>query len=253
MHDFDNEADVRQPLAREKPRSVDEAAIDIRCGFIRKVYGLLFAQICVTTAVAAYIVVGAQDLNWLRSHEWVLWVSVIGTFSTICAMSCCEGATKSYPTNYIFLFTFTFFEAVMIGFVSAVFTWQSLMLCVMAVGVIFLALTMYAFNTHRDFTGHGPYLFVALCAVCMFGLILAILPAFGVHVEVGIIIYDFIVVLLFSFYIVFDTQMMLGEYGGHQIKFGIDDYVYAALHLYLDIVNLFVALLSLLGQRNDNF
>lgn len=253
MHDFDEEASARQPLNREKPRGVKEATNEIRAGFIRKVYGLLFVQILVTLIVAGYIVWGAQDLNWLRSHEWVLWVSVTGTFGTICAMACCDQAVKRYPTNYAILFTFTVFEAIMIGFLSAVFTWQSVMLSVGATGFIFLALTLYAFNTQRDFTGYAPYVFVSLCCLCIFGFALMGLRACGVSVELGILCYDFVAVLLFSFYIVFDTQLMLGEFGGHQVSFGIDDYVYAALHLYLDIVNLFVHLLSALGSRNDNF
>jgi len=56
-------------------------------------------------------------------------------------------------------------------------------------------------------------------------------------------------VLLFTFYIVFDTQLLIGEYGGHKVQFGIDDYVFAALNLYLDIINLFLHILSLFGER----
>jgi len=46
--------------------------------------------------------------------------------------------------------------------------------------------------------------------------------------------------LLFSFYIVYDTQKMLGSYGGHKVQFSVDDYCFAALNLYLDVINLFL-------------
>jgi len=40
--------------------------------------------------------------------------------------------------------------------------------------------------------------------------------------------------------------------GKHQkVQFGVDDYVFAALNIYLDIINLFISLLQLMGSRGD--
>lgn len=254
MNDFDDEVEARRPLVGSGATGgsfVKDAGVEVRLAFLRKVYALLCVQLLVTMAIAGLIVASAENRQWLRSNEWLLWLSVLGTMSTICALACCEKAVRRFPTNYIFLFTFTVFEAIMIGFVSAVFTWQSLMLAVGVTAFIFLALTLFSFNTTRDFTGYGPYLFVALTTLCVFGLLLMLLPTFGVHTQVGLLLYDCIAVILFSFYIIFDTQLMLGAYGGHAVELAVDDYVFAALHLYLDVVNLFVAILSLVGRRND--
>ena len=54
---------------------------------------------------------------------------------------------------------------------------------------------------------------------------------------------------IFAFYIVFDTQMMLGSWGGHKMEFSIDDYAFAALNLYLDIINFFLYILEIVGTR----
>eukprot|EP00438_Fugacium_kawagutii_P011117 Skav203188 [mRNA] locus=scaffold39:361567:361815:+ [translate_table: standard] len=54
---------------------------------------------------------------------------------------------------------------------------------------------------------------------------------------------------VFAFYIVFDTQLMLGSWGGHKLQFDIDDYAFAALNLYLDIINLFLYILEIVGTR----
>ena len=58
-------------------------------------------------------------------------------------------------------------------------------------------------------------------------------------------------VLIFSLYIVYDTQTIVG--GEHKnFQFDMDDYVLAALVIYLDIINLFILLLQLLqGGRRD--
>ena len=50
-------------------------------------------------------------------------------------------------------------------------------------------------------------------------------------------------------YIVFDTQMMLG--GKHKYSVSPEEYIFAALNLYLDIVNLFLFLLSIIGSARD--
>merc|ERR1719375_1213513 len=94
-----------------------------------------------------------------------------------------------------------------------------------------------------DFTGFGPYLFAGLMVLCMFGLVLSILGWCGVRIDWLLMFYDACGVLLFTFYIVYDTQLILGEWGGHQQQFGLDDYVFAALNLYLDIINLFLYIL----------
>ena len=50
---------------------------------------------------------------------------------------------------------------------------------------------------------------------------------------------------IFSLYIIYDTQVMLG--GNHKYSLSPEEYIFAALNLYLDIINLFMYLLSIFG------
>merc|ERR1719258_829892 len=79
----------------------------------------------------------------------------------VCTMTCAKDLTRTYPYNYVFLFAFTFFEAILVGFASANYTWQSVMLCAGLTAFIFFGLTVYAAKTETDFTGFGPMLFGA--------------------------------------------------------------------------------------------
>ncbi|CAJ1327237.1 unnamed protein product [Effrenium voratum] len=229
------------------------ASIAVRRRFVQKVYGLLTTQLALTVLIATEIVLLASAsgnvASWISSHEWLLWASVIGTFSIMCCMLCCRDAMRSYPTNYVLLFTFTAFEAVLIGLVSTMFTPQSLLLAAGVTTLIFLALTAYAMQAKTDFTGSAPYLFAGMLILFIFGLILGLLPLIGVPIAVSTAIYDCLGVLVFSFAIIFDTQLMLGEWGGHKVAIAIDEYVFAALNLYLDIINLFLHMVSLFGER----
>ena len=64
--------------------------------------------------------------------------------------------------------------------------------------------------------------------------------------------------LLFSMFIVYDTQMIMGGkdvYGNDRTTkidyHNEDEYVFAALNLYLDIINLFLYILQLLQSCRD--
>lgn len=49
-------------------------------------------------------------------------------------------------------------------------------------------------------------------------------------------------------YIIYDTQLILGK---GEASLGIDDYIFAAMSLYIDIVQLFMYILQLLGNSDD--
>ena len=57
-------------------------------------------------------------------------------------------------------------------------------------------------------------------------------------------LYSWLGTLVFCGYVVIDTQMIMN-------KFGVDDYIIAAIELYLDILNLFLYILSILSESNS--
>jgi FtsH-binding integral membrane protein len=62
---------------------------------------------------------------------------------------------------------------------------------------------------------------------------------------VGRTIFALLGAFLFSAYLVFDTQLLI-------TRFDLDDYVWAAITIYLDIINLFLYILRLLGESRNN-
>jgi len=227
--------------------NVKDANAQVRMGFIRKVYGVLSWQLLLTVAVA-FPLQGLPS-TWWASNQWLLLTSLVGSIIATCAMSCCPKVTETTPTNYIFLFGFTLFEAVLVGFVSAQYTAGSVMACFAATAIIFVGMTIYAWTTKSDFTGMGPYLVGALLALIALGCVQGLLTCFGIQTPMMTMLYSAGGVLLFTMFIVYDTQLIIGEYGGHKTQFTVDQYVPAALNLYLDVINLFLDLLRLLGDK----
>merc|ERR1712232_550983 len=77
--------------------------------------------------------------------------------------------------------------------------------------IIFACLSAYAWTTKTDFTGFGPYLFAALCGLTIFGFVVALAESvYGTQFKTMSLVYGLCSILLFMFYIIYDTQMMLG-------------------------------------------
>lgn len=98
-----------------------------------------------------------------------------------------------------------------------------------------VALTLYAFYTKTDFTTCGGFLFVCVLVLIVGGILAAIIR--NEWLGLGLSILGTIV---FGLYLIMDTQMIIGK---NQNMFSIDDYIMAAMNLYLDIINLFLYIL----------
>jgi len=226
--------------------------IEIRHGFIRKVYGILSCQLILTTAIGAVIVVKFEEYmrNYPHLFVGVLFLTTFGTVALTCIMVCFPKTMRTTPTNYILLFAFTACEGVLVGCVCIQYTFQSVIIAAGMTAFLVVSLTIFAFQTSIDFTGFGPYLFAASMCFAMFGFSLWIASFAGLKgqaFETLNLMYCCCGALLFCFFFIFDTQMIVG--GKHKLSFSIDDYCPAALSLYMDIVQMFLFLLRIFGER----
>ncbi|KAH7081152.1 inhibitor of apoptosis-promoting Bax1-domain-containing protein [Paraphoma chrysanthemicola] len=217
---------------------VSEATLDIRMAFVRKVYAILTVQLFATAAVSYVSMVSVSYKSWIQSNPWMMWVSLIGAFVFL-------GLTfwkrKSYPTNLLFLSGFTAMEAYSVSVIVS-FTDSKIVVeaAIITLG-IFVALTLFACQSKYDFTSWMPYLFGGLWVVILFGLMSMFFP-YNSKVELG---YGVVCALIFSGYILVDTQLIMRHYH-------VEEEIAAAISLYLDVINLFLAILRILNSQNNN-
>jgi len=229
------------------PKMVSQMDSSIRSDFVRKVYGILSVQLLLTGAIGAAFH-AYMSPAWAVQHMLLFHMAGIGAMVLLIGMACCcPQAGRTFPTNYWILFALTILLSVNVGFAVTLYTGTSVLMAVGATALVFLGLTAFACLTKTDFTGFGPYLYAALMCMMSFSFIMWVCTFFGPLPPGLRMAYAFCGVLLFSFYIVYDTQLIVG--GRHSHKFDIDDYVFAALNIYLDIINLFMYLLELFGER----
>lgn len=100
---------------------------------------------------------------------------------------------------------------------------------------ITLIMTLAAIAFPKFFEKIGKVLFISLIAVAIVGIVSIFVAGLGY-------IYSLLVAVLFSFYIGYDF------YRSQQFAKSIDNAVDCALDIYLDIANLFLALLRIFGR-----
>jgi modulator of FtsH protease len=115
---------------------------------------------------------------------------------------------------------------------------QIVMTALGGTGAIFLALSAYALTTRRDFSFMGGFLMVGMIVVllAMLGNLFFHLPALSMALSAAVI-------LLMSGFILYDTSRMVNG--------GADNYLMMTVSLYLNIYNIFVSLLNLLGASRN--
>lgn len=116
---------------------------------------------------------------------------------------------------------------------------QIVMTAMGGTGAIFLGLSGYALTTRKDFSFMAGFLMVGLVVllVAMVANIFLEIPAMSLAISS-------IAVLIFSALILFDTSRIING--------GETNYLHATVALYLDIYNIFVHLLHLLGALSGD-
>jgi len=218
--------------------SIAEATIDIRMQFIRKVYSILTVQILLTTILSSVSFFSSGYRTWIQSNSWMMWVSLFGAIGFMFAT---YWKRKSYPTNLLFLGAFTALEAYSISVITSFYEARIVVEALIITLGVFVALTVFACQTKYDFTSWIPYLFTALWVLIIFGFMAAFFPHGG-KVELA---YGVISALIFSAYILVDTQLVLRHYH-------VEEEIAAAINLYLDVINLFLSILRILNSQNNN-
>ncbi|KAH9314434.1 hypothetical protein KI387_023061 [Taxus chinensis] len=213
-----------------------------RWNFVRKIYGILSLQLLLTVAVAGVVVSNPSVALFFTSPSgFGLYIFiVISPFMWICALYYYH---RTHPINYILLFIFTACISLAVGLSCAFTNGKVVLEATILTAVVVISLTLYTFWAARrgyDFSFLGPVLFSAIFVLIVFGFIQVFLPL-G---RTSVMIYGVLASIIFSGYIVFDTDNLIKRYS-------YDEYIWATVALYLDIINLFLSLLTLFRGVRD--
>ncbi|KAL6646967.1 hypothetical protein ACP70R_014404 [Stipagrostis hirtigluma subsp. patula] len=235
-HEIDLEAGVVCPYMIENPQ--------LRWAFIRKVYVLVALQMLTTTAVAAtiYLVPAIRQFFAARTPAALaaFVVIIVAPIIVMLPMVCLR---DKHPINLVLLALFTICMSLAVG-LSCLSTKGIIIIEAASLTfVVVFGLTVYTFwaaKRGHDFSFLGPFLFAACLILMLYGLVQMLLPM-G---KVATTIYGCISALVFSAFIIYDTDNLIKRYT-------YDEYVTAAISLYLDTVNIFMAIVTCLSSSDS--
>ena len=203
-----------------------------RAQLVRRTYSLVFVSVLVTIAGAMFALSQPAVLQAVAEHR------ILATVAVFAPLFFAMNARDSFPANIGLVFLFTFAMGVYISPLLYVYgqrqpglITQAALLTIGAFGV----LTAYAFTSRRDFSAWGSFFTVGLWV-----LIGSMILNFFFKSAAFDLALASITVLIFSGLLVFDTWRLRNV-------FGPNDYVIAAVQIYLDLLNLFLAILRIFG------
>lgn len=207
-----------------------------RATLIRRTYSLVFASILVTMGGVAFGLSQPALMQSVMRHPF------LSFFIAVAPLFLAMRARTNFPANIGLVFLFALVEGVVIspliwfygqtqpGVIS-----QAAILTAGTFGV----LTGYAFLSRRDFSAWGGFFVTGAWVI----LGTSLLNVFFRN-ETASLWIAAVGLFVFSGLLVYDTWRMRNQYGP-------DDYVLAAVNIYLDLLNIFMFLLRLLGGRRD--
>lgn len=139
--------------------------------------------------------------------------------------------------NVALFYGYTFLNGLMLGplvaLANAINPWLVVQaLALTAIG--FFAIATYVMTTGKDFSGMGPFLIAGLLVVICAGILNIFVGGSGLSLGISIVS-----AVLFMGFTAYDMSNIM-------LKFRDEEYILATVELYLDFINLFVALLRIL-------
>merc|ERR1711976_1137793 len=157
------------------------------------------------------------------------------------ALLCSKTLRRNSPGNYICLGLFTVSMAIDVGCVCMLYEIESVISALMMTLGITACLTVYALKTDKDITISNVWAY--LCLVSLGHLFLWLF--FG-RMQIVNVLGIAIAAVSFCFWLVHDIQTLMA---GKRIQIQVDDYIYGAIVIYMDIVDIFLKILELMGDK----
>ncbi|MGQ0647029.1 MAG: Bax inhibitor-1/YccA family protein [Gemmatimonadaceae bacterium] len=208
-----------------------------RATLVRRTYTLVFASVLVTMLGVWFAMSQPALMASVARHPFI---TLLCTFAPLLLALKLRDA---FPANLGLVFLFTFVEGVAISPIIYFYGTNSPGLISQAgllTGSTFGVLTLYAWFSRRDFSAWGSFFMMGVWVL----IATSLLNLFFRNQTASLWISG-ATVLVFGGLLVFDTWRIRNV-------FGPNDYVQAAVTIYLDLLNMFLAILNLLGGRNRN-
>jgi FtsH-binding integral membrane protein len=210
--------------------------------YMTSVYNKMLQALCLTGVVAYICATNESILTFMAGGFWIF--LMLATFGIVFYLSAKIYKINSEKAN-ILLWAFSAILGASLAPMLVMYTGENIANAFFGAATFFGGMSLYGYITKKDLTGMGSFMIVGLFAVVITSLINLFLGSTALQTGLSVL-----TLFIFCGLTAYDIQkikniytMKLDEETAQRLA------VLGALQLYLDFINIFIALLRLLGNR----
>lgn len=217
-------------------------SVDYITSAMARVYSYMGLSIVVSMLVAMGVAANQEVFHFFNTGI-THWVVLLAPLAAVFVLVPYVSSSPSKEGAILALIGFAVLMGLSLSVVFVVYTTTSIVSAFMGAAILFGVMSFYGFFTKKDLNTIGRWAFVGLIAV----IIASVINIF-IGNTVAQLVISAISILVFLALTAYDTQK-IREMLSYEPGIGTE--VLGALSLYLDFINLFVQLLSIIGNSDD--
>ena len=220
-----------------------QGASDVERRFMASVYRWMTFGLSLTALVAFAVASSEDALRLIVLNRFVFFGLILGQLGLVIALSAAATRLSAATAGGLFLL-YSALNGATLSVVLLAYTGASVALAFASTAGMFLAMSVFATVTRKDLSSWGSFLFMGLIGVVIASVVNIFLKSSMVTFVVSCMS-----VVVFTGLTAYDTQKLraFARAGGAGGALAVN----GALALYLDFINLFLALLRLFGSRRE--
>ena len=228
---------VSDDMVNYRYRSAEE--INIAMGHV---YGHMSVAVIVSMLVS-YFVGHSPELLQFFFTGVMKWIVIFAPLAAVFGVSMILANDPSKPVAQLCLHGFAALMGLSTAMIFAIFTMGSIVGAFMGAAILFGVMSGYGYFTRRSLDSVGKFMFVGLIAICIASI---------VNIFIGSTVMQMVIsalaIIIFLGLTAYDTQQIREELS---VETNDAAEVRGALTLYMDLINLFLNLLQLLGDKKE--
>jgi len=216
---------------------------DVERRFMASVYRWMTLGLGLTALVAFFVASSEDALRFVIGNRFVFFGLMIAEIALVFTISAAVHRLSAAAAGGLFLL-YSALNGATLSVILLVYTGSSVALAFVTTAATFGTMSVFATVTRRDLSSWGSFLFMGLV-----GVVIASVVNIFLHSSAMSFVISCAAVVVFTGLAAYDTQKLraFARAGGGSAAMPVN----GALALYLDFVNLFLALLRLLGNRRS--
>jgi len=208
--------------------------------FIRKVLFILSCQFFLSMLMVILAIFWQKFTDFILNHLFLVIIACFLELIFFIALICFRPFCKKVPHNYILLFLFTTTMSYILCFMCVIVSKVAVLIASISTGSLVMSLAIFSACSNKDLTTKiALILYVPIAGL----LIIVFASAFPFYITQLFV--SLVIVMIFSVYLMYDIQKLLGRF---EEAYSIDDYIIAALEIYVDVIFIFKELLIIIGS-----